>query len=201
MQVTSGGVSSTTVYIVVQVAVLSLLSVAVNVISNAPTSILLDAGGDWTSLMTSQLSLEIPISGRTASQFSFAVTVLSEMHVTSGGMLSTTVMPVEQDAVLSLLSVAMYVILVEPKETGVFGTGVCSPVAAQLSVALPMSGSLALQNSSTSRTVLAMQVTSGGELSTTVRTVSQDTVLSLLSVTVYWIFVSPRLATSFCPGD
>src|SRR5207249_10258841 len=101
-QLTVGAVSSLTVKLVVQVALLVAASVAVTVITCVPNPTSVPAAGDWLKaipLVPLQLSLALTppnTSGTAARQFVPALTLIGAGQVTVGAVSSVTVNVVVQ---------------------------------------------------------------------------------------------------------
>src|SRR5438876_315764 len=145
-QVTVGAVSSVTVNVVVQVALLFAASVAVTVITCVPNPTSVPAAGDWLKaipLVPLQLSLALTppnTSGTAARQFVPALTLIGAGQITVGAVSSVTVNVVVQVALLVAASVAVTVITCVPNPSSVPAAGdwlkVMPLVPLQLSLAL-----------------------------------------------------------------
>src|SRR5438876_5925991 len=128
-QVTVGAVSSLTVKVVVQEALLEAPSVAVTVIACTPNPTSVQAAGDWLKvipLVPLQLSLVLTppnTSGTAARQFVPALTLVGAGQVTVGAVSSVTVKVVVQVALLVAASVAVTVITCTPNPTSVPAAG------------------------------------------------------------------------------
>src|SRR5207253_499325 len=115
-QITVGAVSSVTVKVVVQVALLVAASVAVTVITCTPNPTRVPAAGDWLKvipLVPLQLSLALTppnTSGTAARQFVPTLALLGAGQITVGAVSSVTVKVVVQVALLVAASVAVTVI-------------------------------------------------------------------------------------------
>src|SRR6266581_2481492 len=119
-QITVGAVSSVTVNVVVQVALLVAASVAVPVITCTPNPTSVPAAGSWLKvipLVPLQLSLALTppnTSGTAARQFVPALTLVGAGQLTVGGVASVTVKVVAQVAMWVAASVAVAVIVCTP---------------------------------------------------------------------------------------
>src|SRR5258705_8730584 len=128
-QITVGTVSSVTVKVVVQVALLVAASVAVTVITCTPNPTSVPAVGDWLSvipLVTLQLSLALTppnTSGTAARQLVPALPLVGAGQITVGTASSVTVKVVVQVALLVAPSVAVTVITCTPNPTSVPAVG------------------------------------------------------------------------------
>src|SRR5216117_1471509 len=128
-QITVGAVSSVTVKVVVQVALLVAASVAVTVITCTPNPTSVPAVGDWLKLIPLvplQLSLALTApstSGTAARQFVPALTLVGAGQLTVGAVSSVTVKVVVQVALLVAASVAVTVITCVPRPTSVPAAG------------------------------------------------------------------------------
>src|SRR5438876_824533 len=213
-QVTVGAVSSLTVKVVVQVALLVAASVAVTVITCVPNPTRVPAAGDWLKvipLVPLQLSLALTppnTSGTTARQFVPALTLVGAEQLTVGAVSSLTVKVVVQVALLVAASVAVTVITCVPNPTSVPAAGdwlkVIPLVPLQLSFALtppktsataprPYVPSLAL--------VVSGQLTVGAVSSVTVKVVVQVALLFAASVAVTVITCVPHPTSVPAAGD
>src|SRR5438128_2041325 len=145
-QITVGAVSSVTVKVVVQVALLVAASVAVTVITCTPNPTSVPAAGDWLKvipLVPLQLSLALTppnTSGTATRQFVPALALVVAGQVTVGAVSSLTVNVVVQVALLVAASVAVTVMVCTPNPTSVPAAGdwlkVIPLVPLQLSLAL-----------------------------------------------------------------
>src|SRR2546425_862173 len=145
-QITVGAVSSVTVKVVVQVALLVAASVAVTVMMCTPNPTSVPAAGDWLKvipLVPLQLSLALTppnTSGTAARQFVPALPLVGAGQITVGAVSSVTVKVVVQVALLLAASVAVTVITCTPNPTSVPAAGdwlkVIPLVPLQLSLAL-----------------------------------------------------------------
>src|SRR5258705_4754578 len=128
-QITVGTVSSVTVKVVVQVALLVAPSVAVTVITCTPNPTRVPAVGDWLiviPLVALQLSLALTppnTSGTAARQLVPALTLVGAGQITVGTASSVTVKIVVQVALLVAASVAVTVITCTPNPTSVPAVG------------------------------------------------------------------------------
>ena len=128
-QFTVGAVVSVTVKIVVQVALLPAASVAVTVIVCAPKPTSVPAAGDWLrviALVPLQESLTVtPLNtlGTAAWQLPSVLAFGIGEQFTVGAVVSVTVKIEVQVALLPAASVAVTVIVCEPKATSVPATG------------------------------------------------------------------------------
>src|SRR5438034_1383226 len=128
-QITVGAVSSLTVNVVVQVAMLVAPSVAVTVITCTPNPTSVPAAGDWLNvipLVPLQLSLALTppnTSGTAARQLVPALVLLGAGQITVGAVSSVTVNVVVQVALLVAASVAVTVITCAPSPTSVPAAG------------------------------------------------------------------------------
>src|SRR5437667_4036459 len=128
-QITVGAVSSVTVKVVVQVALLVAASVAVTVMTCTPNPTSVPAAGDWLKvipLVPLQLSLALTppnTSGTAARQFVPALALGVAGQVTVGAVSSVTVKVVLQVALLVAASVAVTVITCAPNPTSVPAAG------------------------------------------------------------------------------
>ena len=128
-QISVGTVSSVTVKVMVQVALLVAASVAVTVIRCVPRPTSVPAVGDWLKVMPLvplQLSLALtPLktSGTAARQLPPAVALEGAGQITVGTVSSVTVKVVVQVALLVAASVAVTVITCVPKPTSVPAAG------------------------------------------------------------------------------
>src|SRR5438034_1381960 len=128
-QLTVGAVSSVTVKVVVQEALLVAASVAVTVITCTPNPISVPAAGDWLKaipLVPLQLSLALTApntSGTATRQFVPALTLVGAEQLTVGAVSSVTVNVVVQVALLVAASVAVTVITCVPNPTSVPAAG------------------------------------------------------------------------------
>src|SRR5207244_4495535 len=124
-QITVGAVSSLTVKVVVQVALLVDASIAVTVITCTPNPTRVPAAGDWLKvipLVPPQLSLALTppnTSGTAARQFVPALTLVGTGQVTVGTAVLFTVNVVVHVALLVAASVAVTVITCVPNPTTV----------------------------------------------------------------------------------
>src|SRR5207247_380599 len=192
-QVTVGAVSSLTVKVVVQEALLVAASVAVTVITCTPNPTSVPAAGDWlkvTPLVPLQLSLALtpPKTSSTAAHpstppptSSSSLTLVGAGPVTVGAVSSLTVNVVVQVALLVAASVAVTVIACTPNPTSVPAAGdwlkVTPLVPLQLSLALTppnTSGTATRQFVPALALVVAGQLTVGAVSSLTVKVVAQE---------------------------
>src|SRR5439155_15791608 len=124
-QVTVGAVSSLTVNVVVQVALLVAASVAVTVIVCTPNPTSVPAVGLWLKvipLVPLQLSVALTppnTSGTAARQLVCALSLVGAGQITVGAVASVTVKVVVQVALLVAASVAVTVIVCMPNPTSV----------------------------------------------------------------------------------
>src|SRR5213596_1449191 len=127
--ITVGAVSSVTVKVVLQVALLVPASMAVTVITCVPNPTSVPAAGDWLNvipLVPPQLSLALTppkTSGTAARQFVPALALLGAGQITVGAVSSVTVNVVVQVALLVAASVAVTVITCTPSPTRVDAAG------------------------------------------------------------------------------
>src|SRR5881396_1390574 len=181
-QITVGAVSSVTVNVVVQVALLVAASVAVTVITCAPNPTSVPAAGDWLKVMPLvplQLSLALTppnTSGTAARQLVPALALVGAGQITVGALSSVTVNVVVQVALLVAASVAVTVITCTPRPTSVDAAGdwvnVIPLVPLQLSLALTppnTSGTAARQFVPALTLIGAGQITVGAVSSVTVK--------------------------------
>src|SRR5438876_3452117 len=196
-QVTVGAVSSLTVKVVVQVALLVAASVAVTVITCTPNPTSVPAAGDWLKvipLVPLQLSLALTppnTSGTAARQFVPALALGGAGQITVGAVSSVTVKVVVQVALLVAASVAVTVITCTPNPTRVDAAGhwlnMIPPGALQLSLSLTppnTSGTAARQFVPALALGVAEQITVGAVSSVTVKVVVQVALLVAASVAV-----------------
>src|SRR5207244_3720604 len=128
-QLTVGAVSSVTVKVVLQVALLVAASVAVTVITCVPNPTSVPAAGDWLKVMPLvplQLSLALTppnTFGTAARQLVPALALLGAGQLTVGTAVLFTVKVVVQVALLAAASVAVTVIVVVPRPTSVPAAG------------------------------------------------------------------------------
>src|SRR5439155_729973 len=128
-QLIVGAVSSVTVKVVVQVALLVAASVAVTVITCVPNPSSVPAAGDWLKVMPLvplQLSLALtPLktSGTAARQLVPALALGVAEQITVGAVSSVTVKVVVQVALLVAASVAVTVIVCVPRPTSIPAAG------------------------------------------------------------------------------
>src|SRR6266513_1791472 len=119
-QLTVGAVSSVTVKLVVQVALLVAASVAVTVITCVPRPTSVPAAGDWLKVIPwvpLQLSLEHTppnTSGTAARQLVPALALLGAGQLSVGGVLSVTVTAAVQVWLLPWMSVTVKVTVFVP---------------------------------------------------------------------------------------
>src|SRR6266853_2112989 len=204
-QITVGTVSSLTVNVVVQVALLVAASVAVTVITCVPNPTSVPAAGSWLKVMPLvplQLSVALTppnTSGTAARQFVPALTLVGAGQLTVGAVASVTVKVVAQVALLVAASVAVTVIVCTPNPTSVPAAGswlkVIPLVPLQLSVALTpanTSGTAARQFVPALTLVGAGQLTVGAVASVTVKVVAQVALLVAASVAVTVIVCTPN---------
>src|SRR5213080_311973 len=213
-QITVGAVSSLTVKVVVQVALLVAASVAVTVITCTPNPTSVPAAGDWlkvSPLVPLQLSLALTppnTSGTAATQFVPALALGVAEQITVGAVSSVTVKVVVQEALLVAASVAVTVITCTPNPTSVPAAGdwlkVIPLVPLQLSLALTppnTSGTAARQFVPALTLVGAGQVTVGAVSSLTVKVVVQEALLVAASVAVTVITCTPNPTSVPAAGD
>src|SRR5258705_72769 len=213
-QLTAGAVSSLTVKVVVQVALLVAASVAVTVITCTPRPTRVPAAGDWLKLIPLvplQLSLALTppnTSGTAARQFVPALTLVGAVQLTVGAVSSVTVKVVVQVALLVAASVAVTVITCTPKPTSVPAAGdwlkVIPLVPLQLSLALtpPNTSGTAARQFVPALTLLgAGQITVGAAALFTVNVVVQVALLVAASVAVTVITCAPRPTSVPAVGD
>src|SRR5213082_1444784 len=128
-QVTVGAVSSVTVKVVLQEALLVAASVAVTVITCTPNPSSVPAAGDWLKvipLVALQLSLALTppnTSGTAARQLVPALMLVGAGQLTVGAVSSVTVKLVVQVALLVAASLAVTVITCTPNPTSVPAAG------------------------------------------------------------------------------
>src|SRR5437773_3258407 len=128
-QITVGAVSSVTVKVVVQVALLVAASVPVTVITYTPNPTSVPAAGDWLKvipLVPLQLSLALTppnTSGTAARQFVPALALGGAEQITAGPRSSLPVKVVVQVALLVAASVAVTVMVCTPNPTSVPAAG------------------------------------------------------------------------------
>ena len=124
-QLTAGAVSSVTVKVVVQVALLVAASVAVTVITCTPNPTSVPAAGLWLKvipLVPLQLSVALAptkTSGIAARQLVSALALVGAGQITVGAVASVTVKVVVQVALFVAASVAVTVITCTPRPTSV----------------------------------------------------------------------------------
>src|SRR5881398_2009661 len=213
-QITVGTVSSVTVKVVVQVALLVAASFAATVTTCTPNPTSVPAAGDWLKvipLVPLQLSLALTppnTSGTAARQFVPALTLVGAGQVTVGAVSSVTVKVVVQVALLVAASVAVTVITCTPNPTSVPAAGdwlkVIPLVPLQLSLALTppnTSGTAARQFVPALALVGAGQVTVGAVSSLTVKVVVQVALLVAVSVAVTVITCTPNPTSVPATGD
>jgi len=213
-QITVGAVSSVTVKVVVQEALLVAASVAVTVITCTPNPTSVPAAGDWLKvipLVPLQLSLALTppnTSGTAARQFVPALTLVGAGQVTVGAVSSLTVKVVVQVALLVAASVAVTVITCTPNPTSVPAAGdwlkVIPLVPLQLSLALTppnTSGTAARQFVPALALVGAGQITVGAVSWVTVKVVVQVALLVAASVAVTVITCVPNPTSVPAAGD
>src|SRR5439155_1727539 len=213
-QLTVGAVSSLTVKVVVQVALLVAASVAVTVITCVPNPTRVPAVGDWLKvipLVPLQLSLALTppnTSGTAARQFVPALALVVAEQVTVGAVSSLTVNVVVQVALLVAASVAVTVITCVPNPTSVPAAGdwlkIIPLVPLQLSLALTppkTSGTAARQFVPPLALVGAGQITVGAVSSVTVKVVLQVALLVAASVAVTVITCVPNPTSVPAAGD
>src|SRR5213078_4888760 len=196
-QITVGAVSSVTVNVVVQVALLVAASVAVTVITCPPNPTSVPAAGDWLKVIPfvpPQLSLAVTppnTSGTAARQLVPALALVGAGQVTVGTAVLFTVKVVVQVALLVAASVAVTVITCMPNPTSVPAAGdwlkVIPLVPLQLSLVLTppnTSGTTPKQFVPALTLVGAGQITVGAVSSLTVNVVLQVALLVAASVAV-----------------
>src|SRR5436309_2221853 len=213
-QITVGTVSSVTVKVVVQVALLVAASVAVTVITCTPNPTRVPAAGDWLKVIQ-LFPLQLPLaltppntSGTTARQFVPALTLVGAGQVTVGAVSSLTVNVVVQVALLVAASVAVTVITCVPNPSSVPAAGdwlkVMPLVPLQLSLALTppnTSGTAARQFVPALALVGAGQLIVGAVSSVTVKVVVQVALLVAASVAVTVITCVPNPTRVPAAGD
>src|SRR5256886_4101957 len=213
-QLTVGAVSSLTVKVVVQVALLVAASVAVTVITCVPNPTRVPAVGDWLKvipLVPLQLSLALTpakTSGTAARQFVPALALVGGGQVTVGAVSSLTVNVVVHVALLVAASVAVTVITCTPNPTSVPAAGdwlkVIPLVPLQLSLALTppnTSGTAARQFVPALALGVAEQITVGAVSSVTVKVVVQVALFVAPSVPVSVIACTPNPTSVPAAGD
>src|SRR6266487_403028 len=213
-QLTVGAVSSVTVNVVVQVALLVAASVAVTVITCTPNPPRVSAAGDWLKvipLVPLQLSLALTppcTSGTAARQLVPALTLVGAGQLTVGAVSSVTVKVVVHVALLVAASVAVTVITCTPNPTSVPAAGdwlkVIPLVPLQLSLALTppnTSGTAAGQFVPALTLVGAGQITVGAVSSLTVNVVVHVALLVAASVAVTVITCTPNPTSVPAAGD
>src|SRR5881296_1554866 len=213
-QLTVGAVSSVTVKVVLQVALLVAASVAVTVITCVPNPTRVPAAGDWLKvipLVPLQLSLALTppkTSGTAARQFVPALALLGAGQITVGAVSSVTVNVVVQVALLVAASVAVTAITCTPNPTSVPAAGdwlnVIPFVPLQLSLAVTApstSGTAARQFVPALTLVGAGQLTVGAVSSVTVKVVVQVALLVAASVAVTVITCTPNPTSVDAAGD
>src|SRR5216110_3483238 len=213
-QITVGAVSSVTVNVVVQVALLVPASMAVTVITCVPNPTSVPAAGDWLNvipLVPLQLSLALtpPItSGTAARQLVPALALVGAGQITVGAVSSVTVKLVVQVALLVAASVAVTVITCTPNPTSVPAAGdwlkVIPLVPLQLSLALTppnTSGTAARQFVPALALGVAGQITVGAVSSLTVKVVVHVALLVATSVAVTVITCTPNPTSVPAAGD
>src|SRR2546430_67708 len=213
-QITVGAVSSVTVNVVVQVALLVAASVAVTVITCTPNPTSVPAAGDWLKvipLVPLQLSLALTppkTSGTAARQFVPALALVGAGQITVGAASSLPVNVVVQVALLVAASVAVTVITCVPNPTSVPAAGdwlkVIPLVPLQLSLALTppnTPGTAARQLVPAVALVGAGQITVGAVSSVTVKVVVQVALLVAASVAVTVITCTPNPTSVPAAGD
>src|SRR6059036_1481033 len=204
-QLTVGAVSSLTVKVVLQVALLVAASVAVTVITCVPNPTSVPAAGDWLKvipLVPLQLSLALTppnTSGTAARQFVPALALVGAGHITVGAVSSVTVKVVVQEALLVASSVAVTVITCTPNPTSVPAAGdwlkVVPKITLQNSLDLTpphTSGTAARQLVPALALGVAEQITVGAVSSVSVKVVVQVALLVAASVAVTVIVCVPR---------
>src|SRR5216117_2368358 len=128
-QLIVGAVSSVTVKVVVQVALLVAASVTVTVITCTPNPTSVPAAGDWLKvipLVPLQLSLALTppnTSGTAARQFVPALALVGAGQVTVGAVSSVTVKVVVNGGLLFAASASVTVITCVPRPTSVPAAG------------------------------------------------------------------------------
>src|SRR6266513_117110 len=213
-QLSVGPVSSVTVKLVVQVALLVAASVAVTVITCVPNPTSVPAAGDWLNvipLVPLQLSLALTppnTSGTAARQLVPALTLLGAGQLSVGAVSSVTVKVVVHVALLVAASVAVTVITCTPNPTRVPAAGdwlkLIPLVPLQLSLALTptnTSGTAARQLVPALTLVGAGQITVGAVSSVTVKVVMQVALLVAASVAVTVITCTPNPTSVPAAGD
>src|SRR5256714_79756 len=213
-QVTVGAVSSVTVKVVVQVALLVAPSLAVTVITCTPNPTSVPAAGDCVSvipLVPLQLSLALTppkTSGTAARQLVPALELVGGGQLTVGAVSSVTVKVVVQVALLVAPSLAVTVITCTPNPTSVPAAGDCVSVIPLV----PLQLSLALTPPKTSGTaarqlVPALELVGGGQLtvgavsSVTVKVVVHVALLVAASLAVTVITCTPNPTSVPAAGD
>src|SRR5438552_12681741 len=153
-QITVGAVSSVTVKVVVQEALLVAASVAVTVITCTPNPTSVPAAGDWlkvSPLVPLQLSLALTppkTSGTAARQFVPVLTLVGAGQLTVGAVSSLTVKVVVHVALLVAASVAVTVITCIPNPSLLAAL----PIWLKVIPLVPLQLSLALTPPNTSGT-------------------------------------------------
>src|ERR687888_457718 len=148
------------------------------------------------------------ILGTAAWQVPSALALGMAEQVTVGGVVSLTVKTVEQVALLPAASVAVTVMVCAPRPTRVSAAGdwviVMLPAGVQPSLTvtpLRILGTAAWQVPSAPALGMAEQVTVGGVVSVTVKTVEQVALLPAASVAVTVIVCAPRPTRVPAAGD
>src|SRR3989442_87738 len=213
-QITVGTVSSVTVNVVVQVALLLAASVAVTMITCTPNPTRVPAVGDWLKvipLVPLQLSLALTppnTFGTAARQLVPALALLGAGQITVGTVSSVTVNVVVQVALLLAASVAVTMITCTPNPTRVPAVGdwlkVIPLVPLQLSLALTPPntfGTAARQLVPALALLGAGQITVGAVSSVTVNVVVQVALLLAASVAVTMITCTPNPTRVPAVGD
>ena len=193
--VTTGAVVSTTVIVNEAVPVLPLESVAVQVTVVGPKAKRLpDAGVQTGVIEPSTRSVAVAVNGTFTPDGPVTSNEKLAGTVTTGAVVSTTVIVNEAVPVLPLESVAVQVTVVGPKakrlpDAGV-QTGVIEP--STRSVAVAVNGTLDPDGPVASNEKLAGTVTTGAVVSTTVIVNEAVPVLPLESVAVQVTVVGPK---------
>src|SRR2546425_12091515 len=213
-QITVGAVSSVTVKVVVQMALLVAASGAVTVITCVPNPTSVPSAGDWLKvipLVPLQLSLALTppnTSGTAARQLVPALALGAAEQITAGAVSSVTVKAAVQVSLLVAASVAVTVITCVPKPTSAPAAGdwlkVIPLVPLQLSLALTppnTSGTAARQFVPALVLGVAEQITVGAVSSVTVKVVVQVALLVAASVAVTVITCVPNPTSVPAAGD
>src|SRR5437773_8599436 len=213
-QITVGAVTSVTVKVAVQLALLPASSVAVTVIVCEPRPTSVPAAGDWLkviALAAVQASLTLtPLItlGTAAWQFPSAPAAGTAEQITVGAVLSLTVKVVVQLALFPAASVAVTVIVWVPRPTIVPAAGdwlkviAPAPLQASLTLTPPItSGTAAWQFPSALAPGTAEQITVGAVVSVTVKVVVQVALLVAASVAVTVIVCVPNPTSVPAAGD